>query len=56
MKISVNLPNDVVEFSRRAVRLRLGSELGSAYEDEWSTWAASGEAGVWEAPAADGLS
>ncbi len=30
-------------------------ELGSAYEDAWDEWQASGEADVWEAVTGDGL-
>jgi Arc/MetJ-type ribon-helix-helix transcriptional regulator len=71
MKLSVSLPDEDVEFldayaaaqgigSRsavlhRAVRLLHAHELGPAYEDAFAEWDASGDAGAWEATAADGL-
>ena len=71
MKVSVSLPADDVEFldeyareqglgSRsaavhRAVRLLRSAELGAAYEAAWEEWTATGDAGVWEPTAADGL-
>ncbi|MGI8707874.1 MAG: ribbon-helix-helix domain-containing protein [Actinomycetota bacterium] len=39
----------------KAVRLLKASELGSAYEDAWDEWEASGDADTWAATAADGL-
>jgi Arc/MetJ-type ribon-helix-helix transcriptional regulator len=72
MKISVSLPTGDVEYldqcaqaqghkSRsavlhKAVRTLRATELGSSYEDAWETWESSGEAGVWESTAGDGLS
>ena len=71
MKVSVSLPDDDVEFldsyaraqgiqSRsaalhKAVGLLRASQLGDAYEDAWNSWAASDEAGAWDAVTADGL-
>jgi Arc/MetJ-type ribon-helix-helix transcriptional regulator len=71
MKVSVSLPRDDIEFldsyasaqdiqSRsavlhKAVGLLRAAQLGSAYEDAWASWAASGDAEAWEAVAADGL-
>lgn len=72
MKVSVSLPDDDVEFlddyaqtrggeSRsavvhRAIRLLRSAELSQEYEDAWQEWSTSGEAELWEATAADGLS
>lgn len=71
MKVSVSLPADDVRFLdayaeaqgvesrsavvQRAVRLLRASELGPAYEDAWSDWEQSGEAGVWDGATADGI-
>ncbi len=71
MKVSVSLPDDDVEFldayaetngiaSRsavlhKAVRLLRASELGDAYEDAWTTWAADGDAAAWGSVVGDGL-
>lgn len=71
MKVSVSLPEEDVEFldsyaqaqgieSRsaalhKAVGLLRATQLGSAYEEAWASWAASGEASDWEAVTADGL-
>ena len=71
MKVSVNLPDDDVEFldsyarARRiesrsavmheAVALLRVTHLGDAYDDAWDSWEASDEASAWEAVAADGL-
>lgn len=71
MKVSVSLPDDDVEFldayaegqgiaSRsavlhKAVRLLRASELGPAYEDAWTDWAASGDEDRWEHATGDGL-
>lgn len=71
MKVSVSLPVDDVEFldsyaqaqgieSRsavvhKAVGLLRASQLGSAYEEAWASWSASGDAEAWDAVAADGL-
>jgi len=71
MKVSVSLPDDDVEFldayaetngiaSRsavlhKAVRLLRASELGDAYEDSWTTWAADGDAAAWGGVVGDGL-
>jgi Arc/MetJ-type ribon-helix-helix transcriptional regulator len=71
MKVSVSLPGDDVEYldrfadehglpSRSAAlqeavrRLRVG-ELGEAYAGAWEDWAASGDAGAWDATTADGV-
>ena len=71
MKVSISLPEDVVEFldayaqsqgieSRsavvhKAVRLLRVSDLGEAYEEAFSSWDDDGEAAAWDAVAADGL-
>jgi Arc/MetJ-type ribon-helix-helix transcriptional regulator len=71
MKLSVSLPDDDVayldEYARaqqlesrsaalhKAVRLLRASELGSAYEDAWTEWAASDDDQVWDAVIDDGL-
>lgn len=71
MKVSVSLPPADVEYLdayartqgldsrsaalQRAVRLLRASELGAAYEDAWSDWAASDDAELWDDAAADGL-
>jgi Arc/MetJ-type ribon-helix-helix transcriptional regulator len=71
MKVSVSLPKEDVEFlddyairhgyeSRsaavhKAVRVLRSAALGAAYEDAWREWE-GGDAGLWEATAADGLS
>jgi len=71
MKLSVSLPEDDVAFldsyardrgieSRsaalhRAVGLLRAAQLADAYEEAWSSWAASDDAGAWESAAADGL-
>ena len=71
MKVSISLPEDDVEFldtyaqaqgigSRsavvhKAVRLLRVSDLGEAYEQAFTSWDNEGEAGVWDAAAADGL-
>jgi len=71
MKLSVSLPRQDVEFldsyartqgiaSRsaavhKAVRLLRASELGPAYEDAWSDWAAHDDQELWDATAGDGL-
>lgn len=71
MKVSVSLPADDVAFldeyarsqgiqSRSAVvhravgLLRVG-DLSAAYEDAWTSWAASLDADSWETATADGL-
>jgi antitoxin MazE9 len=70
MKISVSLPDSDVEYldeyaraqghkSRsaalhKAVRTLRATELGSCYEDAWSSWESSGDAGLWDATSADG--
>ncbi|MEO8264994.1 MAG: ribbon-helix-helix domain-containing protein [Ilumatobacteraceae bacterium] len=72
MKVSVSLPDDDVEFldtyaesqgfaSRsavlhKAVRLLRASELGAAYEDAWTSWAASDDSELWDSAAGDGVS
>ena len=64
MKISVSLPDGDVEFldsyaqaegveSRsaalhEAVSLLRAAQLGSAYEEAWTSWTASGDAGAWD--------
>lgn len=40
---------------QKAVRLLRASELGAAYEEAWTDWAASEDAELWDAAAADGL-
>jgi Arc/MetJ-type ribon-helix-helix transcriptional regulator len=71
MKLSVSLPEEDVEFLddyaetngdpsrsaviQRAVKLLRASELGSAYAEAWTDWAA-GDADLWEPTAADGTS
>jgi Arc/MetJ-type ribon-helix-helix transcriptional regulator len=71
MKMSVSLPEEDVEFldtyvkeqaagSRsaalhRAVGLLRAAQLADAYEDAWTSWAASDDAGVWDDALADGL-
>lgn len=71
MKVSVSLPENDVEFldsyahaqgmpSRsaalhEAVALLRAAQLAPAYEDAWASWAASGDAEIWDAVAADGL-
>jgi len=71
MKISISLPDDDVQFldeyaqdqgytSRSAVvltavRILRSSKLGDAYADAWAQWEDSGEAGVWNHTASDGL-
>ena len=71
MKLSVSLPDDDVEFldryantkgmpSRsaavhRAIRLLRATELGPAYEDAWTQWAASDDSDLWDGAASDGL-
>ena len=69
--MSVSLPEEDVEFldayvrehaagSRsaalhRAVGLLRAAQLADAYEDAWSSWAASGDGVVWDGALADGL-
>lgn len=71
MKLSVSLPDDDVAYLdayaeaqglgsrsaalQRAVRLLRASELGAAYEDAWSEWSESDDAGLWDAVSSDGL-
>jgi Arc/MetJ-type ribon-helix-helix transcriptional regulator len=71
VKVSVSLPGEDVEFldsyaqaqgieSRsavvhKAVGLLRAAQLGNAYEEAWSSWASSDDAGAWENAAADGL-
>ncbi len=71
MKVSVSLPDDDVAYldayaatqgldSRsaalhKAVRLLRASELGAAYEEAWTTWAASEDAELWDAVGTDGI-
>lgn len=70
MKVSVSLPAEDVAFlddqaestgtSRsaivhKAVRLLKGAQLGTAYEQAWEAWEASGEEDAWEAATRDGL-
>ena len=72
MKLSVSLPDEDVDFldayadragfaSRsavvhKAVRLLRSSELGAAYEDAWTTWAASDDSTLWDATGTCGQS
>lgn len=39
----------------KAVRLLRAAELTDAYEEAWTEWAATGEAGLWEVAAGDGV-
>lgn len=71
MKLSVSLPEEDVEYLdayaeiqglesrsaalQKAVRLLRASELGAAYEDAWTEWAESEDAGLWDAATADGV-
>ena len=71
MKVSMSLPDEDVEFldsyarsrgfaSRsavlhKAVRLLRAAELTDAYEDAWTGWAVSDEAGLWEGTVGDGV-
>ena len=71
MKMSVSLPEEDVEFldtyvhdqgaaSRsaalhKAVGLLRDAQLADAYEDAWTSWDSSDEAGIWDAALADGL-
>jgi Arc/MetJ-type ribon-helix-helix transcriptional regulator len=71
MKVSVSLPEEDVEFldayasaqgiaSRsavlhKAVRLLRAMGLGTAYEDAWAEWAASGDDELWATTVGDGL-
>jgi Arc/MetJ-type ribon-helix-helix transcriptional regulator len=71
MKLSVSLPEEDVEYLdayaetqglesrsaalQKAVRLLRSSELGAAYEDAWTEWAESEDAGFWDAATADGV-
>lgn len=71
VKLSVSLPDEDVGFLdayarsqgfrsrsavlQKAVRLLRFSEAGEDYADAWAEWAGAGEAGAWEATAADGL-
>ena len=68
----MSLPDDDVEFldayaeragfaSRsavlhRAVKLLRTSELGTAYENAWAEWDASGDGALWDTTAGDGHS
>lgn len=71
MKLSVSLPEEDVEFldayaeaqgiasrsaaMHKAVRLLRASELGPAYEDAWTEWAAGDDQDLWENAKADGI-
>jgi Arc/MetJ-type ribon-helix-helix transcriptional regulator len=70
MKLSVSLPDEVVEFLdeyarkvgatrsaavQEAVRLLRTSRMGGAYASAWDEWADSDDAVVWEETAADGM-
>jgi Arc/MetJ-type ribon-helix-helix transcriptional regulator len=71
MKVSVSLPEEDIDFldsyaqangfaSRsaalhKAVRLLRASELGSAYEDAFTTWSNDQDAPLWDATVGDGL-
>ena len=71
MKVSVSLPADDVAFlddyarsqgfqSRsavlhRAVALLRVGDLAAAYEEAWTSWDASADAGSWDTASADGL-
>ncbi len=71
MKLSVSLSDEDVEYLdtytkaqglgsrsaalQRAVRLLRASELGAAYEDAWTEWAASDDAELWDEATADGV-
>lgn len=70
MRVSVSLPDDDVEFldkyaeregfaSRsavlhKAVRMLRASELGAAYEEAWSEWAAGSDGALWDTTVGDG--
>jgi Arc/MetJ-type ribon-helix-helix transcriptional regulator len=71
MKVSVSLPEDDIEFldsyahaqgiasrsavMHKAVSLLRAAQLGTAYEDAWDTWTASGDADAWETTVGDGI-
>lgn len=71
MKVSVSLPEADIEFldsyahaqgiaSRsavvhKAVSLLRAAQLGTAYEDAWDSWSASGDADAWETTVGDGM-
>lgn len=71
MKVSISLPEDDIEFldsyahaqgiasrsaaMHKAVSLLRAAQLGTAYEDAWESWAASGEAEAWETAAGDSM-
>jgi hypothetical protein len=39
----------------KAVRLLCAAEMTDAYEDAWTVWAVSEEAGLWEGTVGDGV-
>ena len=39
----------------KAVSLLRAAQLGTAYEDAWDTWTASGDADAWAATVGDGI-
>ncbi len=71
MKLSVSLPDEDIEFLdsyvrsrsaasrsaalQKAVQLLRVSGLGESYAEAWREWEESGEAGVWDTTAADGI-
>ena len=71
MKLSMSLPEQDVAFLDRyarehgmpsrsaamhaAVRLLRAADLECSYEDAFAEWETTGDAGVWEAVAGDGL-
>ena len=70
MKVSVSLPSDDVDFIDRyardsgttrsgamheAVQMLRRRDLAADYEAAADEWAATGEAGLWDALASDGL-
>lgn len=71
MKLSVSLPGEDVEFLdayakdhalesrsaavQHAVRALRFGELQESYEGAWAEWVEEGDAGAWDATAADGI-
>jgi Arc/MetJ-type ribon-helix-helix transcriptional regulator len=71
MKVSVSLPEADIEFldsyahaqgiasrsavMHKAVSLLRAAQLGTAYEDAWDTWTASGDDDAWETTVGDGI-
>ena len=71
MKVSVSLPQADIEFldsyahaqgiasrsavMHKAVSLLRAAQLGTAYEDAWDSWTASGDADAWGTTVGDGM-